>query len=375
MPSEINYAIGGTVNYRTLEPTRIPHETVSLGVDGYGGLTTAFRATGSTSTHRLDYALAFATDGTPGPLRDYMVAGSQMPLTYADPPYTINGQQVPQYPLGLGPRPPAAAAFTGLFSQIQFQEPMYVCCASINTGFNSKAELAKLRYNFSQQTALTVSYLGGQSFADQLGSRLVSEANIGNIGEDLSVFTPPPGYSGSIPAGIPVPFDLMTNNKSLEWQQQNLFQGELRTTIGPYTLLGRFYTGAVKDDLELGTKHPLTFTGAAYRFARWERRDVNTGNCIQADGSTVAPVMTFFNGQPATFGTGVEFAQFLTQDHLRGESLELDRSIGGNDYAVSLDRSFKIHPFLNIIHLSGLLEINCLPVPACSSRLHECAGT
>src|SRR5690348_17122450 len=43
----INYAINGTVNYRTLEPTLKPEESVDLGEDQYGGNFANFRVTGT----------------------------------------------------------------------------------------------------------------------------------------------------------------------------------------------------------------------------------------------------------------------------------------------------------------------------------------
>ncbi len=38
MPVEVNYAIGGTVNYRTLEPTRARVLAFDVGADRYGGV-------------------------------------------------------------------------------------------------------------------------------------------------------------------------------------------------------------------------------------------------------------------------------------------------------------------------------------------------
>ena len=56
--TDINYAIGGSVNYRTLEPTRTFHATLNFGVDNFGGQTSFVRITGSTPSHFLDYAFA-----------------------------------------------------------------------------------------------------------------------------------------------------------------------------------------------------------------------------------------------------------------------------------------------------------------------------
>lgn len=350
MPSEINYAIGGTVNYRTLEPTRVPRQRISLGVDGFGGVFGDILATGSTGNHRLDYAFGYTSDTTPGPLKDYQISGSQVPLIYGNPPWTINGQQVATYPFGLGAPPANISPYSGIVGQAQFQQPMYLCCEPVNSAYNAKSELGKLRFNFSQQTALTVSYLGGQAQGDFLGSTLVNLSPIGNVpGSNLSVFAPPPGYTGSVPAGTAIPFDTSSNNLGYEWLQQNLFQGELRTSAGPYTLLGRYYSGYVSSFEAGGSRTPLTFsentwgglplcpTGTNFDLATF----LTTGasNCLQSNGSIVSPAMTFFNGQTANFQTGSDFGSFLHQDHLRGESVEVNRTIGDNDFSVSLDRN------------------------------------
>ncbi|HZZ65211.1 MAG TPA: TonB-dependent receptor [Candidatus Baltobacteraceae bacterium] len=366
MPTEINYAIGGTVNYRTLEPTRTPHQEVSFGVDGYGGFFGDAIATGSTTNHRFDYAVGYATDITPGPLRNYPINGSQVPLLYGNPPWTINGQQVATVPLGVGPPPAYAVPYSGIVGAEQFQQPMYLCCEPVNTAYNSKSELAKLRVNFSQQTALTVSYLGGQAYGDYLGSTLVDLTPVGTVGNgSFSIFAPPAGYTGSVPGGSKINFDTSSNNLGNQWLQQNLFQGEVRTSAGPYTFLGRYYSGYVASYLVGGSQAPLTFTENAWggiplcptgtSFDLTGYFTTGVANCLQSNGSTVSPTMTFFNGQRTKFQTGSAFASFLNQDHLRGESLEADRTIANDDYSVSVDRNiqtslyYEDNPFAGIV--------------------------
>ncbi len=80
MPEEINYAINGTVNYRTLDPTPTHRQSVQFGYDGWGGVSTVFKATGSTTNHKLGYAVGYVTNGAPGPLKNYTYSASQLPL-------------------------------------------------------------------------------------------------------------------------------------------------------------------------------------------------------------------------------------------------------------------------------------------------------
>jgi hypothetical protein len=334
--TEINAAIGGSVNYRTLEPTRVAFSSVDLGLDGYGGTDFALRSTGSISRGRLEYAVGLATDGTPGPLQNYLVAGSQVPLVYGSPPWTINGQALAGSPLGV--KASNTPQYAGTVGAIRYAQPLYVCCSPLNTAFDSRAELAKLRFNFSEQSALTLSFLGGQALGDLGGSGAGSLTPLVNF----STFAPPPGYSGSVPAGTPIPFDTTANTNLTESQQQNLFQGEARSALGPTTVLARLYAGYANDfehNFPLGSTVsftentwggvPLcapgtTFTGKA---------------CASAGGGSSAPVMQYFNGQPATFTTHNSGTVAATQDHFRGYSVELERPAGNAQLSLALDRS------------------------------------
>jgi outer membrane receptor protein involved in Fe transport len=336
MPAEINYAVGGTINYRTLEPTRKPEASLDIGADRYGGVNTALRATGSMADHRFDYAFAFATLGTPGPLQNYSVAGSQVFLAFGSPPWTINGLQLPKPPVffALSPTP----QYAGGAGVVRYAEPLYLCCTPVSTGYDARGELGKLRFNFSQQTALTVSYLGGQSGQNFSGTILGSGEPLINF----STFAPPAGYSGSIPAGTPIPFDTQANTAYWEFVQQNLFQAELRTSVGATTLLARAYSGfgsTLAQEYTPGQTLSITenaWGGVALCPAGTTARG---GTCAASGGATVAPVMTFFNGQPTTLSTFSPATYTLLLDHLRGYSLEADRAIGNAVVSLALDRS------------------------------------
>jgi outer membrane receptor protein involved in Fe transport len=334
MATDINYAIGGSVNYRTLEPTRTFHSQVTLGLDAFGGQQSSFRVTGSTKSHAIDYAFGYAIDGTPGPLNNYPIAGSQVPLVYGAAPYFINGQGVAQFPEGIGPG--NTPQYAGLPGQARFAQPLYVCCSTASTQFLDRAELAKLRFNFSEQSSLTISYLGGQSSADYVGARL----NSLDDPIQFSTFAPPPGYTGSVPAGQTIPFDLNAYLAQRDDAQQNLFQAEFRSALGPATLLARFY-GGVSTDYQYNAKNPTneSFSGRTWGgvllCAPGVAADPFAGTC--ANGA--APVQTYFNGQVAQFTSGLAQLGQFTQDHLHGYSVELDRPIGNNIYSVSFDRS------------------------------------
>ncbi len=343
--TDINYAIGGSVNYRTLEPTRTFHAAVDLGFDNYGGTSPNVRITGSTPTHLIDYAFAYALDGTPGPLHNYSVAGSQVPLVYGGAslnpngtgPWFVNGRGYAGIPEGQGPS--KTPQYAGLPGQAYFSQPLYVCCSTVNTQYLSRAELAKLRFNFSQQTALTVSYLGAQSSSDQAGAQATSVTPL-PPGINFSSFAPPPGYTGSLPAGTGIPFDLIAYVPVFNSIQQSLLQSELRSALGKTTILARYYAGTA-NQFQFNYAHPtseafsgnawggvpLCATGVAFNFVK--------SAC--ADGA--APTPAFFNGQPTSFTSGPAQVTSLTQDHLRGYSLEVDEPISNNLVTLAFDRS------------------------------------
>jgi hypothetical protein len=334
--TEINYAIGGSINYRTLSPTERSRQSYDLGIDGYGGVNTAARATGSLAGDRIGYAFAFATNGSPGPLQDDEVAGSQLALLYGNPPWTINGRQVAGTPLGVAAS--NTPQFAGTVGAARYAQPLYVCCSAINTGYKSGAQLAKVRFNFSQQSTLTLSFLSGQALSDLSGA----DANSLLPVADFSTFAPPAGYTGSVPAGTPIPFDTVANAGGFDSAQQNLFQSEFRTALGGTTILARFYSGYSSSDVYSGTLGaPQIFTESTWGGIALcpTGTTLGRGGCTAPGAATVAPVMTYFNGQPATFMSTNSGSLSLTQDHLRGFSVQANREIGEALFSVALDRS------------------------------------
>jgi outer membrane receptor protein involved in Fe transport len=344
MPAEINYAIGGTVNYITLQPTRTPQATAIIGADNWGGVNTAFRVTGSLRSHVMDYAFGYATNGAPGPLQNYPIAGSQLYLVAGNPPWTINGRPIGQPPQAFGPYPPSSN-YAGI-GGVQFNDPLYVCCYNVNTAFYSRGELAKLRFNFSQVSSMTLSYLGGQAFNDEGGMDLTSLYPIGNTPGSFSIFTPLPGYTGSVPPGTPIPFDLQAFLRQYQTVQQNLYQAEFRTTFSGITLLARYFTAAARDFdyIEAAPSGTYTFSGKAWGGVLLCPPGYSTdfkGNCFAPGSTTPVPATpTYFNGQQTTFSTTQATNEGLEQDHLRGESLLLDRPFAnGDNVALSVDQA------------------------------------
>jgi hypothetical protein len=377
MPEEINYAINGTVNYRTLEPTPQSKESALFADDKWGGVSTGFKATGSTSNHKLGYAIGYVTDGAPGPLNNFRYAASQLPLDSGPVggPYFINGQQVAMIgsPVGLGPAPAKFAPYDGM--GVNFVDPVVGCCYTMQTGYHSTSELGKILYNFSNNTSLKLSYLGGQNVYGNGDPEAYDVSQVADTGLPAAYFAPCGSKSGALncnpfatgtpydctstnggPAcGLAVPFDVSSiNGLGYTWTQQNLFQGEFRTTLGSTgTVLARYYTGALNQYDILGPSAgsaltysmntygtiPLCPSGTTFDPSPPSATNPNGLQCLTSPTTSVAPVNTTFNGQKATFLTANEANLFYTHDTMDGETLEVQEQLGANTLTASYDRS------------------------------------
>ncbi len=369
MPAEINYAINGTVNYRTLEPTTQSHVSSMFSTDKWGGIAAGIKATGQTSNRKIGYVFGYVSNGAPGPLENFRVHGSQIVLANGPPggPFYVNGQPVAMIgsPIGEGLAPAAFSPYAGM--GIVFTQPLTGCCYMTDTGYHSTSELGKIVFNFSNNTALKLSYLGGQSVNGNGDVNSYDTSSVGTTGLPAFSFQPCgsknqaltcyPGVPGTTyncaspgngPAcGASIPFDLSSfNGEGYNFLQQNLFQGELRTTFGRTgTLLARYYSGALNNYATEGPSHSLDTSLSAFgtiplcpvgtTFNNNPASPKFTGLC--SDGSP--PTNTTFNGQRAEFSTASQANTFLTNDTMRGGTIQLQEQLGQNTLTVAYDRS------------------------------------
>ncbi len=342
MPTDINYAIGGTVNFITLQPTLTPEATLSVGTDTWGGVTTAIRATGSTTSHFLQYAFGYATDGAPGPMQNYQEPGSALFLIAGDN-WKVNGQSLAGDPYGITLAPESYYnRYIGQAGEVQFAEPFYICCWGFNTAYDSKDELGKIRLNFSQVSSLTFSFLGASEFGpiDNVGVA-ASEAPVGDLPNSSgSIFAPPAGYTGSLPAGTAIPFDNGAFLPADESTQQYLYQAEFRTVLGPWTALLRYYDGGTNDYayLDVAANGFYQFAGKTYGGAELCPSGTTFNGSVCNPGG-LSPTTTYFNGQQVSFSASDATNQTLTDSESRGESILLERPFGnGSDLSLAVDR-------------------------------------
>jgi outer membrane receptor protein involved in Fe transport len=373
MPTEINYAIGGTVNFITLQPTRTPEAYASAGADNWGGVFTALHLTGSVMNNFLQYAFGYATDGAPGPMQNYQVAGGSIFLI-AGRNSEINGQQLLSSPYNIGFAPQNRYnRYIGLIpGAVNITQPFYVCCAGVNSDYDGKSQLGKIRLNFSQSTSFTMSYLGGQGFGHIANTGvLASDTPVGAIpNSSFDLFQPPAGYSGSVAPGTDIPYGETGFLPAFEYVEQNLFQGEFRTTFGSWTALARYFEGGGVDSIYLDVPPTRwTFVGKAWGGATVcpSGTTFNGTNC-----SGLPPVQEFFNGQQTAFTSFDATNQSLEDDHLRGGSIQLETPFGnGDDLQLSVDRTHHdAYSFVNV-PTSGLPPYYSYPPGASQGAMTE----
>jgi hypothetical protein len=290
----------------------------------------------------------------------------------------MNGQQVALIgsPVGLGIAPPQFAQYDGM--GITFTDPVVGCCFTSDTGYHSTSELAKLAYNFSSGTSLTLSYLGGQNMFGNGDPNFYSVSRVGNTSLPAASFAPcgsanaplncnpfasGASYDCTTPGvrptcGAPVPFDITSvNGAGHTWTQQNLFQGEFRTTLGNTgTVLARYYTGSLNQYGLLGNTGsqlsysmktygtvPLCPTGTSFdpnANTLAGGTDPNGWLCVPAAGGAgVPPVNTTFTGQRVNYSTPTQANTALTNDSMSGETLEIQELLGQSTVTLAYDRS------------------------------------
>ncbi|HET9095330.1 MAG TPA: TonB-dependent receptor [Candidatus Baltobacteraceae bacterium] len=289
---EVNNAIGGTTNFRTKEPTLKPYSQILFGVDNRGGTLSNLQF--SDTVGKVGFLVDLATNNNPSALHGKPV--------YYDP--AAAGGLLNGVPLGDG----------GNYNQVgntQSTLPttpqILACCWTLDGALDQTGELLKLRYSFSQATRLTLSYLGGQTTSDQNG-------NTGNFYN--AVFSPGPGYTGSLPAGSSIQYaSIYPGAAQGEFNNEPIYQAELSTAVGNDSLLARYYNAKVSR-YQFGGLNP---SGFDYNNVTLFGTSSGSGNVNQTFSGTQSLVQYWdYYSEPEL-------------DKLQGESLEYQHPFANND--------------------------------------------
>jgi hypothetical protein len=338
----INYAINGTVNYRTLEPTVKPEESADFGMDQYGGNFANVRATGTLPGDRWSYAFDYVTDGTQGFAR-----GDVVPSFFlATRPAYLNGSPV-NLNAGfheLTNSPP------NIQNSVLIEDPL-VGYTTLAEAYNERNELGKIRYAFTPSTTLTLTWLGAQEAAPSAAGWSFYDG----------LFDPPAGYSGSLPAGpVADTSDAAVYNPQVVNQQEtNLFETEFHTPLGKTaTLLLRQYSSSIQGfvggpgNSGPTAAPPVTFTTPLYGAVYY--------------GATNTTTPTIFNGQVGTL-TLDQYSETRSYDHLTGYTAEIDKQAGDDLLSLSYDYE-KTSTLATAVSTAG---VRTTAIPAGSSQSFE----
>ncbi|MBV8645152.1 MAG: TonB-dependent receptor, partial [Candidatus Eremiobacteraeota bacterium] len=282
----INYAIGGAVNFRTLEPTARPVQQFEYGTDNFGGEFGFARATGTLLNGRLGYALVYALNAAHGPVQGFATRIPINQFTQVNGQYVNSATVSPVSPAPPGIQNPAKVGQVGL----------YACCEHVNTFLMDRAELAKLRYKLSDATSVTATYLGTHGTTDENGNHLW---------QDNVVFNPSNAAAGYSDVGPGTAFNLDDNYvgpQQIRHQDEPIIQLDLRTQIHKDTVLARYFGAVTNNIAGNGVNNPAgSFTEMLNVYG-------STTTCLAYTPGTTkcvtpGPTQTY-NGQllPVTFG-------------------------------------------------------------------------
>jgi hypothetical protein len=297
--------IGGSVNFRTRDPSATRTTSLDLEADGFGG--SLVNVLASDTIGKLGFVVDAVSYGTPG-------AFTELPTTVALPAgttiagigtigSTTSGTPPAGTPAGTYPVPNAQNNPSNAYVRLT------ACCQPVDDAFLARSELVKARWRFSDATTFTAAYLGTQSTFDLDGAQ-------------LQAFN-----ATMVPSGTPVAINPSTHLPSnvTEIENEPMLEAELRTTLHDDTLIGRWYSVALD-----------RFTGNADQSPGQPYTGVLalTGAAPLAGGGTTPT----FTGQPETITIPNVFSRTVEEDRVHGGSIAWLHPAGANDYEVSVDR-------------------------------------
>lgn len=304
---EVNYAIGGTVNFITKNPTYQSTGMWQVGVDNWGS--SIINVGLSDTVGRLGYVFAYGSNDLESSVSNTSVFVS--PQSPQQGVLNFNGPSA----IGIGfndqfPTPPVS----GTVSTNTTGYNLVACCQRVPANlFQNVSQLAKLRYKLSPASFLTFTYLGSQMRTDQA-------ANTGDITHATFSLTgsgATPGqiasYNGAIPNNSPLDVGFV-RTPEYEINNEPILEGDFRTTIGNDTLLARYYSAGI---------HRLLFQGNS------QTPFAPTVENMQLYGYDTATNQVY-NGQTVP----VAFYDYFNQaenDVLKGYSLEYDHPFANDD--------------------------------------------
>jgi hypothetical protein len=215
-----NLAVGGTVNLLTPGFTRNQTADLTYGVDNYSAQYSHFTTTGAVGP--VQYVAALGVDGTNGPY-----AGTVKCIVSPD--------------------------FAGALDNKAGNKGIIQDCQDATGSFFNKGEAFKLRFNFSNATSFEAGFVGAWGGYNPQGTAwgtFLGQTTIEPCLTSSPLKCTNAKYSGLTGSTIDG-FGWYTG--SSVYNNQTLFDGQLRTTFGNNTLLVRPYVGDIEPEVILGS--------------------------------------------------------------------------------------------------------------------------
>lgn len=315
MSPETNYAIGGTLNFHTKDPTLTFVPDYGIGYISDGGTYYHFGASDTILNGKMGFVFELAGVNDPGLMhnqRTYFNVGPGPNGVIGWNGTTGNVANYNDSRAYLGNTETAPFSLQGLVG----------CCYTYNGYFNQYAELLKAQYHLSDYTRLTVSYFVTESYADQ-------NANTASTLQP-DVFAPASGhgYAGALapgtqfwgPSGGPYPGS--TGGTEGEVNSEPVVQAELSSAIGNNTILARYYHANVNRLIDGGSDSPYVPVVQDYTYYGVNHESAN---------------YTTYNGAALPTAFFSYYRQFEL-DKLNGWSFEFTHPYGeGNETTLSAE--------------------------------------
>jgi len=275
----------GTVNIRTLDFTPKDSSFFQVGSDSYGGTVyTTLVDLNFLKDNRLSLILGRSFSGYRGP--------------------TYNKSQI-----GLDNADGTTPAYTGTFQTPALSNNVAAFVTDFSNTYSLNAELAKLRYRFSDQTSLMLEFLGLQGRYDPQGGSYGQFSGYGTVPNCLSaagskgvattscgvtsVYSTPQLYGTPTAGGAPfyttgmagatnVPFYAFYPGSDVRQNQPN-FSADFTTTYKDATILFRPYTAAINRLIDGGGEN-----GVPGNYGGWYQVTSNANCQVQYAAASAA---------------------------------------------------------------------------------------
>ena len=345
--NEINYGIGGTLNFVTGSPTLTSTGVAVAGFDNQSGSFGEMRFSDTVANGRLGYLVSLVRYGTDGPLdnvptyvtlpysktasADSQIGGVALgaATTSGSAPKGYSGP----YPIGNAAGNPTAAYST-----------LVACCQYLTSSYQSNGELAKLAYHFSNVTTLTAGYIGIQGQYDgpassltQIDSTFVPGASFG------------PGGGALLNGGQFLLNTTTTLPNQNVLDNEPMFEGELRTGLGNDTFLARYYSAVLERQTVSDDANPLTgYTLPLQLFGTAKLNGATQSFTGQTENVTIPAANAYTNNMG-------------DHDYLHGSSFEYDHPIGDDLVSAAVDLDTMLTDSYKIAGGSGATQYSIAP--------------